>query len=102
MGRLCVLSYSTVCMIDGCPAAGSLSPETYLADVQGQRYSRSFLIHHPITINHNYLSGSHHLCKDSALCKGSVIKEDWERKVHNNNKNDNKKQGVQNHATVGE
>uniref|UniRef100_A0A8D0WCE9 Uncharacterized protein n=3 Tax=Sus scrofa TaxID=9823 RepID=A0A8D0WCE9_PIG len=43
-------------MIDGCPAATSLSPETYLADVQVGRYSRSLLVHHPTTINHNYVS----------------------------------------------
>lgn len=75
MGVLCVLSFSTVHMIDGCPEATSLSLETYLADVQVERFFRSFLIHHPFTINHNYLSGSHHVRKGSALCKWSVIKE---------------------------
>uniref|UniRef100_A0A7N5JDY3 Uncharacterized protein n=1 Tax=Ailuropoda melanoleuca TaxID=9646 RepID=A0A7N5JDY3_AILME len=43
-------------MIDGCPAATSLSPEMYLADVQVERFSRSLLVHHPITINCNYVS----------------------------------------------
>uniref|UniRef100_A0A452SE65 Uncharacterized protein n=1 Tax=Ursus americanus TaxID=9643 RepID=A0A452SE65_URSAM len=59
-------------MIDGCPAATSLSPEMYLADVQVERFSRSLLVHHPITINCNYVSGSHHI---HSLVQGSVIKE---------------------------
>uniref|UniRef100_A0A8C0HWL5 Uncharacterized protein n=1 Tax=Balaenoptera musculus TaxID=9771 RepID=A0A8C0HWL5_BALMU len=45
-------------MIDGRPAATSLSPETHLADVQVEGYSRSLLVHHSTTTNHNYLSGS--------------------------------------------
>uniref|UniRef100_A0A8C5ZMA6 Uncharacterized protein n=1 Tax=Marmota marmota marmota TaxID=9994 RepID=A0A8C5ZMA6_MARMA len=48
-------------MIDGHPAATSLSTETYLADIQVERYSRSSLVHHPIIINHNYLSDSYHI-----------------------------------------
>uniref|UniRef100_A0A8C0JJ47 Uncharacterized protein n=1 Tax=Canis lupus dingo TaxID=286419 RepID=A0A8C0JJ47_CANLU len=38
-------------MIDGFSAATSLSPEIYLADIQVERFSRSLLVHHPITIN---------------------------------------------------
>lgn len=60
-------------MIDGRPAATPLSPETYLADVQVERYSRSFLIHHPITINHNSLSGSQHMCRGSMI--KAIVKE---------------------------
>uniref|UniRef100_A0A8C0P1T1 Uncharacterized protein n=1 Tax=Canis lupus familiaris TaxID=9615 RepID=A0A8C0P1T1_CANLF len=38
-------------MTDGFSAATSLSPEIYLADIQVERFSRSLLVHHPITIN---------------------------------------------------
>uniref|UniRef100_A0A5F9D8Z4 Uncharacterized protein n=1 Tax=Oryctolagus cuniculus TaxID=9986 RepID=A0A5F9D8Z4_RABIT len=48
-------------MIDGRPAATSLSPKMHLADVQGEGYCRSLHVHHPTFINHNYLSGSHHI-----------------------------------------
>uniref|UniRef100_A0A8C4N4A7 Uncharacterized protein n=1 Tax=Equus asinus asinus TaxID=83772 RepID=A0A8C4N4A7_EQUAS len=48
-------------MIDGRLMATSLSPKTYLADVQLERYPTILLVHHPITINHNYLSDSHHI-----------------------------------------
>uniref|UniRef100_A0A667GU73 Uncharacterized protein n=1 Tax=Lynx canadensis TaxID=61383 RepID=A0A667GU73_LYNCA len=54
-------------VIDGCLAATSLSPKIYLADVQMERFSISLLVHHPITINRNYISSSHCvqvLCKD--------------------------------------
>uniref|UniRef100_A0A8C3VRH7 Uncharacterized protein n=1 Tax=Catagonus wagneri TaxID=51154 RepID=A0A8C3VRH7_9CETA len=47
-------------MTDGCPAATSLSPETYLTDVQVGRYSRSLPVHHPTTINHSYASDQFH------------------------------------------
>lgn len=59
-------------MIDGRPAATSLSPETHLADVQVEGYSRSLLVHHSTTTNHSYLSGSPIY---TALCKRSAIKE---------------------------
>uniref|UniRef100_A0A8C7B6F1 Uncharacterized protein n=1 Tax=Neovison vison TaxID=452646 RepID=A0A8C7B6F1_NEOVI len=59
-------------VIDGCPAATSLSPEMYLADVQVEKFSRSLLVHHPITVNHNYVSDSHHIY---SFVQGSVIKE---------------------------
>nr|BAK62997.1 hypothetical protein [Pan troglodytes] len=48
-------------MIDGCPEATSLSPATYLAVGPVERYSRSLLVHHALTFNHNYLSDSFHL-----------------------------------------
>lgn len=69
---LCSKLLSTVHVIDGCPAATSLSPEMYLADVQVEKFSRSLLVHHPITVNHNYVSDSHHIY---SFVQGSVIKE---------------------------
>uniref|UniRef100_A0A8C8Y9Y6 Uncharacterized protein n=1 Tax=Panthera leo TaxID=9689 RepID=A0A8C8Y9Y6_PANLE len=59
-------------VIDGCLAATSLSPKIYLAHVQMERFSISLLVHHPITINRNYISSSH--CVYS-LVQGSVIKD---------------------------
>lgn len=69
-------------MIDGHPAATSLSTETYLAGVQVEKYSGSLLIHHPIIVNHNYLSDSHHT---HSTVLGSVIRG-GERDEHNDSK----------------
>lgn len=68
----CFELFSTVPLIDVCPAATALSPDTHLAHVQEERDSRSLLVHHPITINHNYSSGSQTY---TTLLKRSALKE---------------------------